>query len=280
MNKYFLFAILFLIYSCSETIFLFDSAKRITEFQNDKYSRYKIGNPYKINGQWFYPEVDYDYDEIGIASWYGPNFHGKRTANGEIFDQNKISAAHKTLPMPTIVKVINLENGKELIMRINDRGPFVAGRIIDLSKEAAKQLGVLKKGISKVRVIVQEIESRKIAMNLQNNTKQNKFSVKSAKAEHIEKKELDITDEKFQDDKKVSSKMIIQVGSFKNEDNANILVQKLENFNAFLQKNFVKENFFYRVRIGPFNDFSNAKNTLNKLFSLGFYNSKIIPNYE
>ena len=161
------------------------------------------------------------------------------------------------------------------------RSEFILQVLEDALKvETNKQVMILGHNRNLLVYLHDAIESRKIAMNLQNNTKQNKFSVKSAKAEHIEKKELDITDEKFQDDKKVSSKMIIQVGSFKNEDNANILVQKLENFNAFLQKNFVKENFFYRVRIGPFNDFSNAKNTLNKLFSLGFYNSKIIPNYE
>ena len=93
---------------CSETTFLVNSAKRIGTWGDEPI--YKIGTPYKINGKWYYPAVDYDYEEIGIASWYGPGFHGKKTANGEIFDQNKISAAHRTLPMPSIVRVTNLDD--------------------------------------------------------------------------------------------------------------------------------------------------------------------------
>ena len=277
MNKHFIFVILLLIYSCSETVFVFDTAKRITLFGEKRGQKYKIGNPYQINGKWFYPEINYDYDQVGMASWYGPNFHGKKTANGERFDQNKVSAAHKTLPMPTIVKVINLENNKELIIRINDRGPFVDGRIIDLSKEAAKQLGVLEKGVAKVRVVVQELESRKLAMDLQNSSS-SQFDAVSAKTEKVEKINLD--DDNLSKEPKYKNKMIIQVGSFKNKENANTLIKKLQNFNVFLQKSPVKEDFFYRVRIGPFNDFSIAKNTLKKLFRLGFKNSKIIPNYE
>lgn len=278
MNKHFLVVIFLVICSCSETTFIIDSVKRIAEFQ-DRGTKYKIGNPYQINGQWFYPEVDYDYDEIGIASWYGPKFNGKKTANGETFDQDKVSAAHKTLPMPTIVRVINLENNKELILKINDRGPFVNGRIIDLSKEAANQLGFLNKGTAKVRVIVQEVESRRLAMNLQNNIREDQFDVKSAKTEDIQKVELDAIQPKDANITK-NNKVIIQVGSFKDEKNANLLVERLKNFNAFLQEHLIKENFFYRVRIGPFNDFGNAKKILNKLLLLGFNNSKIIPNYE
>ncbi len=90
------------------------------------------------------------YYEVGIASWYGPGFDGRRTANGEIYDMNGISAAHKTLPFGTIVQVVDLETGKSVIVRINDRGPFIEGRIIDLSKGAAEKLGIIDKGITKV----------------------------------------------------------------------------------------------------------------------------------
>ncbi len=102
---------------------------------------YKIGKPYEIAGQWYYPAVDYEYSETGIASWYGPKFHGKQTANGEIFDQHEISAAHRTLPLPSMVRVTNLENGRSLDVRVNDRGPFAHGRIIDMSRRAAQLLG-------------------------------------------------------------------------------------------------------------------------------------------
>lgn len=90
------------------------------------------------------------YYEVGIASWYGPGFHGKRTANGEVYDMYGISAAHKTLPFGAIVKVVDLDTGRSAVVRINDRGPFIAGRIIDLSKGAAEKLGIVEKGITKV----------------------------------------------------------------------------------------------------------------------------------
>lgn len=113
---------------------------------------YKVGNPYQINGIWYYPSENDRYDSTGIASWYGPQFHGKRTANGEIFDENQLTAAHPTLPMPVLARVTNLENGKSLIVRVNDRGPFAAGREIDMSKKAAEMLGFMQKGTAKVRV--------------------------------------------------------------------------------------------------------------------------------
>ncbi|MEX0839426.1 MAG: septal ring lytic transglycosylase RlpA family protein [Parvibaculum sp.] len=113
---------------------------------------YKVGKPYQIAGIWYYPREDDKYDSTGIASWYGPQFHGKPTANGEIFDQNAMTAAHPTLPMPTIARVTNLENGRSVIVRINDRGPFAAGREIDMSKRAAEELDFMRKGTAKVRV--------------------------------------------------------------------------------------------------------------------------------
>lgn len=113
---------------------------------------YKVGNPYQINGVWYYPAENEKYDSTGIASWYGPRFHGKPTANGEIFDENQLTAAHPTLPMPVLARVTNLENGKSIIVRVNDRGPFAAGREIDMSKHAAELLGFKQKGTAKVRV--------------------------------------------------------------------------------------------------------------------------------
>jgi rare lipoprotein A len=113
---------------------------------------YKVGNPYQINGVWYYPKEDPTYDETGIASWYGADFHGKSTANGEVFDMNDVTAAHQTLPMPSLVRVTNLENGRSIIVRVNDRGPFANGRIIDLSRRSAQLLGLERQGVGKVRV--------------------------------------------------------------------------------------------------------------------------------
>lgn len=125
---------------------------------------YKVGNAYQVEGEWYYPKVDLAYEERGIASWYGPNFHGKKTANGEVFDMNLVSAAHKTLPMPSVVRVTNLENGRSLIIRINDRGPFVRGRIIDLSRHAAELLGFSNKGTAMVHVRLLSEETRQAAL--------------------------------------------------------------------------------------------------------------------
>ncbi len=120
---------------------------------------YKVGSPYQIDGTWYYPAEDWNYDQTGIASWYGEQFHGRYTANGEIFDLNKVTAAHRTLPMPTIARVTNLENGRSIAVRINDRGPYARGRIIDLSRRAAQLLGFEQQGTAKVRVQIMVPES-------------------------------------------------------------------------------------------------------------------------
>jgi rare lipoprotein A len=124
---------------------------------------YKVGQPYKVDGTWYYPAEDLNYDETGIASWYGEAFHAKDTANGEVFDLNALTAAHKTLPMPCIVQVTNLENGRTLQLRVNDRGPFVRGRIIDVSRRAAQLLGFEAQGTTKVRVQIMAPESIQVA---------------------------------------------------------------------------------------------------------------------
>mgnify|MGYP001809774670 CR=1 FL=1 len=108
--------------------------------------------PYQVKGVWYTPRHDPDYDEKGVASWYGEQFHNRNTANGEVFDMDLITAAHKTLPLPSIVEVTDLDTGKKLKVRVNDRGPFVPGRNIDLTKGAAKKLGNNQRGVARVRV--------------------------------------------------------------------------------------------------------------------------------
>ena len=113
---------------------------------------YKIGEPYIIQDKMFFPEEDFSYREKGIASWYGQKFHGKKTANGEIFNMNLLTAAHRTLQLPSLVKVTNTSNKKSIILRVNDRGPFAKDRIIDVSKKAASLLGFQKEGTTEVIV--------------------------------------------------------------------------------------------------------------------------------
>jgi rare lipoprotein A len=113
---------------------------------------YKLGDPYLAGGKWYTPINDTSYDQVGLASWYGDFFHGRRTANGEIYDMEALTAAHPTLPMPTYATVTNLANNRTVVVRINDRGPYHDGRIIDLSHKAADLLGLYGKGTATVRV--------------------------------------------------------------------------------------------------------------------------------
>ena len=119
---------------------------------SSRYTGYKVGKPYQVRGVWYYPKDQPHYDEIGIASWYGAQFHNQYTADGEMFDMRLPSAAHKTLPLPSLVEVTNLANGKKIVVRVNDRGPFVDGRVIDMSKAAAELLGFSAQGVTRVRV--------------------------------------------------------------------------------------------------------------------------------
>ena len=283
MKIFFKFLCLFLLFGCSETTFLINSAKRIGSWGDGPI--YKVGDPYKINGKWYYPAVDYQYDEVGIASWYGPGFHGKTTANGEVFDQNKISAAHRTLPMPSVVKVTNLENGLVLEkVRINDRGPFARNRIIDLSKKAAEELGFIKNGVAKVRVEILEDESRKYVSTDQKNnyvaeaaevteiSKKNLLSSSERKEKVVKKK----TEENLENSILTNKELLIQVGAFTDHRNAKTLSEKLSEFKAYINRVFINNKYLYRVRIGPINNLDLANDMKRKLFELGYTSSHLV----
>ena len=156
--------------ACAETEFVVDSTKAVT--RPGPAGGYKIGEPYQIAGIWYYPAVDYEYDETGIASWYGPDFDGKATANGELYDMNGLTAAHRTLPLPSLVRITNLENGRAINVRVNDRGPFAHGRIIDVSRRVAQLLGFEQQGTARVRVEILSDESRAMAAQAQGGTGQ------------------------------------------------------------------------------------------------------------
>ncbi|NQW00163.1 MAG: septal ring lytic transglycosylase RlpA family protein [Rhodospirillales bacterium] len=161
---------LFLV-GCSETQLAVHSAKRlIASPESEAGGEYKIGKPYQIAGAWYYPQEDFEYDESGIASWYGAKFHGRRTANSEVYDMNALTAAHRTLPMPSFVRVTNLENGRSLILRVNDRGPFARGRIIDISRRGAQLLDFQRKGTARVRVQVLADQTRALKARITNQT--------------------------------------------------------------------------------------------------------------
>lgn len=137
-----LLACLFVIVGCSSDGRHHGGAKRV-----------KVGQPYQINGEWYHPQMVDQYRETGVASWYGTPFHGRKTANGEVYDMHGISAAHPTLPLPSLARVTNLQNGRSIVVRINDRGPFAKKRIIDLSRRAAWELGFKDQGTTDVEVV-------------------------------------------------------------------------------------------------------------------------------
>jgi rare lipoprotein A len=132
------------------------SASRRVASESDRIrkggGRYKVGDPYQVGGLWYNPREQPDYDRIGVASWYGSDFHGRHTSNGEVYDMQALTAAHPTLPMPSYAYVTNLANNRTILVRINDRGPYVNGRVIDLSKASAHALGLFGRGTGKVRV--------------------------------------------------------------------------------------------------------------------------------
>ncbi len=232
----------------------------------------KVGKPYKISGKWYYPAVDQAYDEVGIASWYGKQFHGKKTANGEIYNMNSLTAAHKTLPLPTNVKVTNLQNGRSIIVRVNDRGPFVGDRVIDLSRRAAQVLGFTNQGTTKVRVQVVDQYGKVAKPNkryAKNTQRQKSSGFRNSQATREAKQS------------KASSGVIqVQVGSFRTKDNAHSRVRELKSagIRATITKAVVNGLMYFRVIAGSYSSRGAADTTLETVQARGFFDAHVIIN--
>ena len=237
---------------------------------------YKIGKPYKINGTWYYPKEDYRYSEVGIASWYGSDFHNKKTANGEKYDMNTITAAHRTLPLPSVVKVTNLENGRSLIVRVNDRGPYAKNRIIDISKKGAALLGYQTQGTAKVKVEIMEKESKMLKNALLGKEMpKNSYTIAQAKPA-VDKAAVkkNVVADNNQNGKK---QFYVQAGSFSQEILARELKNKLSKFgNSKVAEADVNNATFYRVRLGPYSDENTASKALAKVRDYGLYEAKLV----
>lgn len=266
---------------------------------------YKVGNPYQIAGIWYYPERDLRYDKTGIASWYGDQFAGKLTANGEIFDPELVSAAHKTLPMPSVVRVTNLDNGKSLVVRVNDRGPYVSGRIIDMSRAGARLLGFKDEGIARVRVQVLTEQS----LRLEQLAKQGQFPLLSDASKAplpetvaVSKPTVSLrakTTRAVAQKPKSSSSAVellassrglgvletapvqtdiwVQVGAFHSETNAQSLLQKFENLSPGTIFQISRDGrLLYRARLGPLDTVSEADRLLDKILQRGFDGAEIV----
>ena len=216
-------------------------------------SRY--GNPksYVVFGKRYYVmDSSKGYIEKGIASWYGTKFHGRRTSSGETYDMYAMTAAHKSLPLPTYVQVTNLSNSKFIVVKVNDRGPFHENRIIDLSYTAAIKLDIIQKGTGLVEVKAIDIEDSKEVILVEDD----KISTQDAS-------------------------FYIQVGTFSKLESAKKLKQKLDSFGDNLIKIsnvIVSGNKLYRVRIGPFTDTKLSDSIVSKLSDFGIFEHRIVTN--
>jgi len=267
---------------------------------------YKIGKPYEINGLWYYPKEDPQYNEVGIASWYGEQFHGKVTANGAIYDMNALTAAHKTLPMPSKVRVTNLSNGRALNLDINDRGPFVNGRIIDLSRRAAQLLGFEDEGLAMVRVQVISPDGNLYIAEQFDTPEEEKALVRATPTVKVAVNELPIPDgvsmqpvdrggevltQTLDNERPLDEgasavvgirEFFVQVGAFLVEENAGQLSVKLSYFGKPVHLNEINidGNLFYRVRVGPVHDVESADSLIQQLIKAGYADTHLVTDIE
>ena len=298
----------------AETEFVIHAAKHIKHSEDspdtaEENGSYKVGDPYKIDGVYYYPAVDYAYSETGVASWYGEKFHGRSTANGEKFDMNELTAAHRTLPMPSLVRVINLDNGRALKLKVNDRGPFARGRIIDVSRRAAQLLGFRYRGTARVRVEIIADESRGMAASAQRGEIAENERIASTPAStprRIATAELSPptpappvkTENVAAPPPRVappgveSSALIelaldlepvrptalyVQAGAFVQYANAARLRRQLEGFApAQVTEARVGNEKFFRVRLGPFQNLGKADVALAKVAASGYPRAQLI----
>ena len=272
------------------------------ETEKIRLGTYKVGKPYEINGLWYYPKEDPYYNEVGIASWYGKQFHGKITANGAIYDMNDLTAAHKTLPMPSKVRVTNLSNGRSLNLDINDRGPFVNGRIIDLSRRAAQLLGFEEDGLAMVRVQSISPDGGLYIAERMDTPEEERALVSPNPTVEVAVYELPLPDgasiqpseeanptllERQNDhswegrEAKTSDgkEFFVQVGAFLLEENASQLSGKLTYFGTpvHLTEIYLEGQPFYRVRVGPVYNVDSADTLIQQLIKAGYTDSHLVP---
>jgi len=269
---------------------------------------YKVGKPYQVGGIWYYPAEDYGYDETGIASWYGPGFHKERTANGEVYDQNEMTAAHKTLPMPSLVRVTNLDNGRSIVVRVNDRGPFVAGRILDGSRRVAQLLGYEGTGTAKVRVQILADESRAIAAAARAGTPTQLADTAPAPAAAPQGR-VEVVgmppppppvarppvappttvagstrDGRFLPAPVVRQQAVtghrqiyVQAGAFTQYNNASRLKDRVAGIGpAVISPTKVGGTQYYRVRVGPIDSVDQADSILSRVFDAGSTDARVV----
>jgi rare lipoprotein A len=267
---------------------------------------YQLGDPYEVAGVWFTPKEQPRYDKVGVASWYGPQFHRRMTSNGEWFDMNELTAAHATLPLPSYAKVTNLENGRSVVVRINDRGPFVDTRIIDMSRRSAEALGFIGQGMTQVRVQyigpapLNDQGQHLAAMNreLRRGTPLNQMMAAADGRSNGETR-IAAADQGLEpyssDDQSFASyptvettiasanadyetpDYFVQVGSFADPDNAERAREELADSGPVeIQELMGSQGPLYRVRIGPMKNEGQAQLALRQAVDLGHPDARLI----
>ena len=233
----------------------------------------KYGNPasYVVNGKTYHVlNSSKGYNEQGIASWYGEKFHGRRTSSGETYDMYAMTAAHKSLPLPTYAEVTNLQNGKKVVVKVNDRGPFHNNRVIDLSYTAASRLGILGKGTGLVEV-------RVIDASYPPEEKPDTRPKAPVTSVNVPVPMAEVT-LSMPESGNANADFYIQVGAFSQLDNAQKMYDKLQSIGSSLvsiNEAVVNGNRLYRVRIGPINDVSVADRIVSELGSIGINEHQI-----
>jgi rare lipoprotein A len=286
-----------LLSACAETELAVNTAKVIGAEEGRESGRYKLGDPYQVDGIWYRPKYDANYDETGIASWYGEPFHGQTTANGAIYDMNALTAAHKTLPMPSRVRVTNLENGRSIVVTVNDRGPFVHGRIIDLSRRAAQLLGFEAAGTAMIRAqALPEEEQPAILLASLDRIEADGVRqprVGAAPSGSVEVALLEAPANgglissaaaaEFQEETAPlmvavpSVRMFVQAGSFAVRDNALDLQSRLETYGpAAVTTVELEGRRLFRVRLGPYDVLDEADAVLAEVLSNGYTDARLI----
>lgn len=305
----------FLTVACSEAKYVAHVAKQIPIPGDQKsVGHFKVGKPYTIKGRRYYPKETYNYSETGVASWYGPNFHGKQTANGEVFDKYELTAAHRTLQLPSIVRVTNLSNGRAVILRVNDRGPFAHDRVIDVSERASTLLGFKNAGTARVKIDVLRQESLQVAALAKsgkdttgfevalNNGHRNIIKSPTVRPPQTPVQKVNVASVNQVDQAQfgtgrlepvqsealkpsvnasapvgVTPRIYVQAGSFSQEQNALMLSNRLSHFGdskVYLTR--VNNQPYYRVRLGPYRDEAQAQKIASALIQGGNPNTKII----
>ncbi len=249
----------------------------------------KIGRPYQIRGVWYVPARDDDYNETGVASWYGPGFHGRHTANGEVYDQHALTAAHPTLPLPSYVRVRNLENGREVTVRVNDRGPYANDRIIDLSRGAASRLGMLENGTARVRVefvsdapLPQEMNAsdcgRRPDARPSTNSGSGPARLINASASARESVYRPPAPPRAEPrtSNRAAAGVTVQVGAFSTRERADAVAARFGELPAYVRSADINGRTLYRVFVGPLGSWREAEEAQRMAARLGLGDARVV----